>query len=167
MEFLFQNPFLILILLAYLFSLFGKRKKQQAQQQRNSQPRHVQTKRAPAERGSELKRQLDTAIREFKNLTENRQYTEQAESVQPVEQDKNELKEQSENRKPKAQAVKREAEQQKVSVSPSKPVEMASEKEEHVSLAPTDKQLVEGIIWSEILGPPRSLNPHRSVRNHK
>jgi hypothetical protein len=28
------------------------------------------------------------------------------------------------------------------------------------------ERLIDGIIWSEVLGPPRSKRPHRSIRNN-
>ncbi|KAB2338563.1 hypothetical protein F7731_03120 [Cytobacillus depressus] len=167
MKFIFDNPVFILMIIGYLISMFAKKKKEQPQHHKGS---HRKFEQNPSREVQETFSQTETSTQN----EEEKQYAdhtkadhakklqvEALESQYEVEKRLHALKKQQQL------AVKR-AEQIKTIIE--KPItEQISvpQKEKKPSLSPSKKQLVDGIVWAEIIGPPRALNPHRSLKNNK
>ncbi|MBP2241672.1 hypothetical protein J2Z40_002244 [Cytobacillus eiseniae] len=149
MEFLMDNPFILFIIIAMLSSMFGKGKgknQQNQQKQNQSRPRQAPVQSNPIEPIPSEARNASSQIK--------REYLERK---RQEEKKRQEIK----NRPPimqemsKKQAVKKE---EKTLYNPSiVPVEKKP------ALSIEKQKLVDGVIWAEILGPPRALNPHRSI----
>lgn len=159
MEFLLENPFILIAVIAFISSFFKKKKEEKPVKQA---PRSVQQEnRAQAERTSADPALAEVLKEEKRKLTEKSRRIEEdyRQRKQQAEQSMKALQSQQRAAERKASAISRTAANTKTGY----PVE-ASEAEK---FEPQKQSLVDGIIWSEILGPPRSKNPHRSLNRQR
>lgn len=156
MEFLFENPIIILIILGILSSLFQKMGKGSKDRQEKSKP-FTETTTIPdifrdiEEAFEDMQKGFEKETREKKDPVEKHgpplpQMAKEAELEEKEQENEylralNKLERRKDKREEKEKAVKNETEQ---NAPPSLNVE---------------DTVLNGIIWSEILGPPRSKNP--------
>ncbi|PAE23308.1 MULTISPECIES: hypothetical protein [Bacillaceae] len=158
MEFLFENPFILIAVIAFISSMFKKKKEERPVKQA---PRSVQQEnRTQAERTSADPALAEVLEEEKRKLTEKSRRIEQEyrQRKQQTEQSMKALQSQQRAAERKASAISRTAANTKTY-----PVEASGAGK----FEPQKQSLVDGIIWSEILGPPRSKNPHRSLNRKR
>lgn len=155
MEFLLENPFILIALIAFISSFFKKKKEEKPVKQT---PRSVQQeRRTQAERTS-----ADSALAE--KLQE--EYRQQEEKAKRIEEEYRQRKQQAEESMKALQNQRRAAERKASKIAKTASNTNAEHRKEPSGAGSFEfrkKSLVDGIIWSEILGPPRSKNPHRSL----
>ena len=164
MEFIFENPIFIIVIIGYIISFFMKNKQSQSQKDpKNARP---VVKPSPAQVFKEIQEripQLSTAMndeRERRKAEEaQRLEKEMLERRKLAEASMNALMEQKEMAEEQAMLIK--------AASVSAEQIPSTEVQPKQSISPSKKQLIDGIIWSEIIGPPRALNPHKSLKNNK
>lgn len=155
MEFLLENPFILIAIIAFISSFFKKKKEEKPVKQA---PRSVQKEnRTQAERTAvdpalaevleEEKRKLEAKSRKIEEEYKQRK--------QQAEQSMKALQNQQRAAERKARAISKTA----VNTTAGYPAEASGAGK----FEPRKQSLVDGIIWSEILGPPRAKNPHRSL----
>ncbi|MBG9654783.1 hypothetical protein ACFRCQ_00020 [Cytobacillus firmus] len=158
MEFLFENPFILIAVIAFISSFFKKRKEEKPVKQA---PRSVQQEnRAQAESSA------DPALAEVLK-EEKRKLTEKS---RRIEEDYRQLKQQAEQSVKALQSQQRAAERKASAISRTAANSKTGYPVEASGAGKFEQQkqsLVDGIIWSEILGPPRSKNPHRSLNRKR
>ena len=164
MEFIFENPIFIIVIIGYIISFFMKNK--QGQSQKNPKNARPDVKPSPAQVFKEIQEripQLSTAMndeRERRKAEEaQRLEKEMLERRKLAEASMNALMEQKEMAEEQAMLIK--------AASVSAEQIPSTEVQPKQSISPSKKQLIDGIIWSEIIGPPRALNPHKSLKNNK
>jgi hypothetical protein len=167
MEFLFENPLFIFILIGIISSLFKRVKGEQEQQPKPKRPARPEQQgptwnsedQMPTEPIKPLRPQsskIDHAeeSKEFSGVPENpfldiqKKYEERRRE--------NEYKKSPEPNNLHTRGV------------PSA-IKLKDEEPQGVSLdmSPDADRLIEGIAWAQILGEPRSRNPHRTMRRNK
>ncbi|NUH82244.1 hypothetical protein HUN92_00400 [Bacillus firmus] len=159
MEFLLENPFILIAVIAFISSFFKKKKEEKPVKQA---PRSVQQEnRAQAERTSADPALAEVLKEEKRKLTEKSRRIEEdyRQRKQQAEQSMKALQSQQRAAERKASAISRIATNTKTGY----PVEASGAGK----FEPQKQSLVDGIIWSEILGPPRSKNPHRSLNRQR
>ncbi|MGN7177390.1 hypothetical protein BK139_06035 [Paenibacillus sp. FSL R5-0490] len=159
MEFLLENPFILIAVIAFISSFFKKKKEEKPVKQA---PRSVQQEnRTQAERTSADNALAEVLEEEKKKLTEKSRRIEEdyRQRKQQAEQSMKALQSQQRAAERKASAISRTTANTKTG----SPVEAAGAGK----FEPQKQTLVDGIIWSEILGPPRSKNPHRSLNRKR
>lgn len=159
MDFLFENTWLIFIVIAIFTSLLNKAKgnqgKQNSRQRQPIQPRNVanQQKSGPIQ---EARNHDVTPVIPKRNIE--KEYADrkkQAEEQMQVLKDKQKVLEKS------AQSL------QAASAMRSKRVDSSPKKEGKPAISIEKQKLVDGVVWAEILGPPRALSPHKSIRQQR
>lgn len=155
MEFLLENPFILIALIAFISSFFKKKKEEKPVKQT---PRSVQQEqRAQAERTS-----ADSALAE----TLKEEYRQQEEKAKRIEEEYRQRKQQAEESMKALQNQRRAAERKASKIAKTASNTVAEHRKEPSGAGSFEfrkQSLADGIIWSEILGPPRSKNPHRSL----
>ncbi|GLB58251.1 hypothetical protein [Cytobacillus sp. NCCP-133] len=153
MEILLENPFILIALLAFISSLFKKKKKGESEKQK----KRPQQRPEPQAEQSAAEVLMEKAVKEEKR--------QQAERASRIEEEYRRRKQQAEESIRVLQNQKLAAERQaSVFREPAeKPVDRPQARIQG-QFAPQKKALVDGIIWSEILGPPRAKGPHRSLK---
>lgn len=147
MEFLFDNPFMVLVLLA-LFS-FSSVFKKSAEKQKKSSNRPVEKKYSmPSSPFDEVKEIFKEVSRTFQEEPQKPTESKLDEMYQKKKMEVSQLQEQTERKK--AKVVKDNFSK---SIQPS-----------NKELKITETKLIESVIWSEILGPPRSKKPYYRSR---
>lgn len=123
-------------------------------------PRVQQENRTEAERTSADPALAEVLEEEKRKLAEKSRRIEQEyrQRKQQAEQSMKALQSQQRAAERKASAISRTAANTKAY-----PVEASGAGK----YEPQKQSLVDGIIWSEILGPPRSKNPHRSLNRKR
>lgn len=162
MGFLLDNPFLIIVIISIIFSFF-KKKDGGSQQHKNvpPKPQHQPVRTQPNEQHRPIfgeTRNTDSRSAEEKMNMHEREYLErkkQAESMMDV------LKEQQRLKEKQAELIQLTAD--KHASEPSLPIDNKRIQSKSTFSA-GKQQLIDGLIWSEILGPPKARNPHRSLR---
>ncbi|MBN8200593.1 MULTISPECIES: hypothetical protein [Bacillaceae] len=155
MEFLLENPFILIALIAFISSFFKKKKEEKPVKQT---PRSVQQEQRTQAEGTSADSALAEALKEEKR--------QQAEKARRIEEEYRQRKQKAEESMKALQNQRRAAERKTNALARSasnKNAEYPKEASGAGSLEPRKQSLVDGIIWSEILGPPRSKNPHRSL----
>ncbi|MCQ6273634.1 hypothetical protein JMM81_01415 [Bacillus sp. V3B] len=145
-EFFFDNPFILIILIAVLSSLFKKRKGKTESKERTYHPKeNKQTK--PISSFDEVKEIFKEVTRSFSEETTS--------SDRKIE-------------KPIVHQKTEELYQQMATDKQLKSVEPQSlpiqEKPESKEIDLDQTKLVDAVIWSEILGPPRAKKPYMKSR---
>ncbi|MBG9445615.1 hypothetical protein [Cytobacillus firmus] len=159
MEFLLENPFILIAVIAFISSFFKKKKEEKPVKKA---PRSVQQEnRAQAERTSADPALAEVLKEEKRKLTEKSKRIEEdyKQRKQQAEQSMKALQSQQRAAERKASAISRTAANSKTGY----PVEASGSGK----FEPQKQSLVDGIIWSEVLGPPRSKNPHRSLNRKR
>ncbi|MBU8770392.1 hypothetical protein [Cytobacillus oceanisediminis] len=155
MEFLLENPFILIALIAFISSFFKKKKEEKPVKQT---PRSVQQEqRAQAERTS-----ADSVLAE----TLKEEYRQQEEKAKRIEEEYRQRKQQAEESMKALQNQRRAAERKASKIAKTASNTNAEHRKEPSGAGSFEfrkQSLADGIIWSEILGPPRSKNPHRSL----
>jgi flagellar biosynthesis GTPase FlhF len=159
LEFLLENPFILIAVIAFISSFFKKKKEEKPVKQA---PRSAQQEnRTQAERTS-----ADPALAEVLE-EEKRKLTEKS---RRIEEEYRQRKQQAEQRMKALQNQQRAAERKASAISKT----ASNTKKGYPAEAsgagkfePRKQSLVDGIIWSEILGPPRSKNPHSSLNRKR
>ncbi|WP_282140538.1 hypothetical protein [Cytobacillus oceanisediminis] len=155
MEFLLENPFILIALIAFISSFFKKKKEEKPVKQT---PRSVQQEqRAQAERTS-----ADSALAE----TLKEEYRQQEEKAKRIEEEYRQRKQQAEESMKALQNQRRAAERKASKIAKTASNTNAEHRKEPSGAGSFElrkQSLADGIIWSEILGRPRSKNPHRSL----
>ncbi|MCS0670846.1 hypothetical protein [Cytobacillus firmus] len=156
MEFLLENPFILIALIAFISSFFKKKKEEKPVKQT---PRSIQQEqRTQAERTSP-----DSALAE----TLKEEYRQQAEKAKRIEEEYRQRKQQAEESMKALQNQRRAAERKASALAKTASNTNAEHRKEPSGAGSFEfrkQSLVDGIIWSEILGPPRSKNLHRSLK---
>lgn len=158
MEFLLENPFILIAVIAFISSFFKKKKEEKPVKQA---PRSVQQEnRTQAERTSADNTLAEVLEEEKKKLTE---------KSRRIEEDYRQRKQQAEQSIKALQSQERAAERRASAISGTAANTKAYPMEASGAgkFEPQKQSLVDGIIWSEILGPPRSKNPHRSLNRKR
>lgn len=174
-EFIFQNPFVMLILIGILTSLFGK-KKQEEQKQRQRQRSNPQGRPAPQPievpwENYELDPIEDEPVNHSKNSGKQTQAQgrENHRTPRSIEW----YDESTVNSTQPASSTPIETYVERVQVAPANRSVLPTAKQDskrsstqghraidfkHIN----GQNVVQGIIWSQVLGAPRSREPHRS-----
>ncbi|MBM4762337.1 hypothetical protein [Bacillus sp. B15-48] len=161
MEFLFENPILLILLIGLLSSLFKKPKAEEKQEQRRRKPparpeQRQPEKRVPRETMYERRTQQphnDAAKGPEVETKEN----------QTVYDTLSELQKKFEERQ--QERVNKEAEQITLNSTNEQGMRAANNAQiGSLQLKPDADRLIEGIAWAQILGQPRAKDPHRTRR---
>lgn len=159
MEFLFDNLWLFAVVIGIITSLFNKAKGGQGKQ--NDRPRQtVQPKNA-------ANQQKGRPVQEARNK-----------DVPPVMPRNNIEKEYSDRKKQAEEQLQALKDKQKDLVNTGQSLQMAPSrgssrldsvpyKEKKTAFSIEKQKLADGVVWAEILGPPRALNPHKSIRQKR
>ena len=148
MEILFDNPIIVIILIAIASSLFKKKKRDDDQNTRRPSM-------------GEKQRKAKGQFQEIKDIFQEVTRTLQEETNPPVQRSR--------------EVVHQRKAVEEVSMVNSQPADISNSKEEFVpnkdaqkktERAPIvdDQTLVNAVIWSEILGPPRARKTHYKQR---
>lgn len=155
MEILLENPFILIALLAFISSFFKKKKGEQPE----NPNRPPQQRPQPQAERPAVEASIEEALKEEKR--------QQAERASRIEEEYRRRKQQAEESMRTLQNQKRAAEKKVNSLREpaAKLVERPqTQKQTSGQFTPQKQALVDGVIWSEILGPPRAKNPHRSIQ---
>ncbi|MFE8695385.1 hypothetical protein ACFYKT_03315 [Cytobacillus sp. FJAT-53684] len=165
MDFLFDNPFIPFVLVAIITALFNKGKGKN-QEKNNHLPKRqpVQTKQSkgyPMSAPVQEARKSEKPSRMPRKVMDNieREYLDRKKQVEAELKARKDQQSVTENRT--RSFMQTTADQSKNNIAP------PLEKERKTAISIEKQKLVDGIIWSEILGPPRALNPHRSINRDK
>jgi Fe2+ transport system protein B len=155
LDLLFENPFIIVVLIGIISSLFN-RMKSSAEEPKRQPVRPVQNRPAQAQSTTmEEKIERPYVHREEK-------------SVMVTDTPLNEIQEKYAEKKKAAEERLKQLEQQKA-VTEKRAARMNSQVTRVVHkqssrserLSPNKEKLVDAVVWSEILGPPRAKRPFR------
>jgi TolA-binding protein len=169
LEFLLENPFILIALIAFISSFFKKKKEEKPVKQT---PRSVQQEqRAQAERTSADSALAETLKEEYRQQEEKakrieEEYRQQEEKAKKMEEEYRQRKQQAEESMKALQNQRRAAERKASKIAKTASNTNAEHRKEPSGAGSFEfrkQSLADGIIWSEILGPPRSKNPHRSL----
>ena len=168
MEFILENPFILFVIFAIISSLFKSGKgKTQNQNQKNTSPQAKQSGARTIQKQQTQSRSMDhrkpmSPVKRLEQMA-----TEMAERLEKEYTEKRKLADstmrQARDYTPPIEEVK------------SLPVEVAQPIVKQVvveakqqapqpSLSIEKQKVTDGVVWAEILGPPRALNPHRTLR---
>ncbi|HAQ08700.1 MAG TPA: hypothetical protein DCR24_14765 [Bacillus bacterium] len=155
MEALFDNPIILFILIGLISSIFNRIKgnAQDSQNQRPQRPVHPASQPLDRSRPAETKREPRPVIIENS--------TEALSDIQKVYLERKQ-------RADKASSESRGPERGRLSTGTTSPrSRLHSEKAEQViNFNPDRNNLIEGVIWSEILGKPRAKKPYSAARRN-
>lgn len=147
MDFLFENPFIIVVLIGIISSLFNKAKGQS--KGNPSQPKPF-AESTPIPQEPSFDDFPEEPIRAFE--------ADYNEMKKEAEKKIRALREQQKRYEERAARLNSEA-----VMSEPKTTAPSTGKVENASLEVDREKLADAVIWSEILGPPRSKRPHRSL----
>ena len=162
MEFLFENPFILVVLIGLISSLFGKKGDQEDQKKQPANPRRPQQQpRQPYDRKGTGQRQGRPQPRLEPASAKQIPAKVKMEDYQP--EALTELQEKYEEKKRAEAALKRAGQTRpgRLDRSGADPIRA---NEIGLDLKPEGERLIEGLAWSQILGEPRSKQPHRTMR---
>lgn len=152
MDFIFENPFLIIIILGILSSLFKKPKNDRGMEGRESQP-YDETSPLP----------MPDIFKQFG-------FEEQEKEEKPVSQEisSEELLKSDYQEKARAKIAElqerdraRERTDRRPVLREEPEINRPLHTEEKRAVSISQERLKEAVVWAEILGPPRSKRPHR------
>lgn len=156
MEFLFENPLILLAIIGFISSLFTKGKKEEEKRRKPAQrpvSRPTQPQQPAQASPIERKREeLETRAKRAAAQME-QQY---AETRQKADEELEALKQKQRYAERRTAAIRERM--------PAQNTANTNTQAQAKALAPDKQKLADAIIWSEILGPPRAMNPHRSVK---
>ncbi|WP_102274519.1 hypothetical protein [Cytobacillus massiliigabonensis] len=165
MEFIFENPWLLFIVIGIITSIFNKATGNQGKQKGRQQRQPIQPQKDVNHSNSSPRREAKKndalpAIPIPKKVINNIE-KEYAERKKQAEETLHALKDTKRTLENKTQSF------QTVSVRRSRRSDFISKKEEKPAFTIEKQKLAEGVVWAEILGPPRALNPHKSIRQKR
>lgn len=161
MEFLFDNPFLIFVLIGIISSLFKRGKGEQEQQpKRRPNP--------PVQQGKTLEERMPKGPKPMR--------TQMPKSASPVKDLKptavpenpfQDIQKKYEERRRESTLKRNNLQTSDERVQPN--VRVKKELDDpsgdvSIDLRPEADRVIEGIAWAQVLGPPRSRNPYRTDR---
>ena len=150
MEALFESP-LILILLIGIISSFFKNKNKDGKQKSHENK--------PAQKGNRTFDELKDIFQEF-----NRTFQEEA---KPVVNSEKVLEAKESIQSAYMEKVEESSLPRNVERVKTLPVSKASKSQPQIQLQVDETKIVDAVIWSEILGPPRAKNPRFKNRIYK
>ncbi|MFE8703211.1 hypothetical protein ACFYKX_21770 [Cytobacillus sp. FJAT-54145] len=160
MEFLFENPFLLVILIGLISSIF-KRMKGTQEEPRKSQPKPF------VESGPFDFEQQPRQEQPVQRMEPVPQQTYEPNPLGKIEQEFLEKKKKAEEKLAALKKQQATAQKKAETIQSHRRLNQVKEKIEttepeqvHVD----NQKLVDAVIWSEILGPPRSKRPHSANR---
>ena len=143
MKTLLENPIILVILIGIISSFFKKVKTAQQESRENGKPNPL---KVPPVKVEPVRR----------NKKQQRNSEGQGEQHYPQRKPANNQNERNNSLEQRSTAIKNNQK--------SVPVKKVIEEVNTVQI--DTERLVDGIIWSEVLGPPRSKKPHRSIKNN-
>lgn len=162
MRFLFDNPFILIILIGAISSLFQRAKAANPENKKGYNPIPRRNPASPVgpdrPKKPEMQQQIETKT--------SRPYRQQNANRKPIPTQK-EIYHQLEN---VYEATQKNAKENKQVFFEDHRVskQAGTHQKEEVPKAKSQEidrdNLIEGLIWSEVLGPPRAKRPHRSVK---
>ncbi|MBD7935807.1 MULTISPECIES: hypothetical protein [Cytobacillus] len=164
-DFLLENPLLLIFLIGIITSLFGKKVNDQ-QPDKQKQPRGMsveEQEEARRQMMQDAEKQEEVPPVYDRNEEKLKRYAKdivQEASVEVSDRKKEAEERLADLRKQKAEAQKRAS----AFLSATKNKDVANNKVDQPSMRVSNKQLVDAVVWSEILGQPRSRNPHRTMK---
>jgi hypothetical protein len=145
LEFIFENPIAIIFIIGAVISFLKKMKE-------NSNPNSNQEKKPEWKKVMDIPQTLNEDKRvETRTPREPREHQQNRNQLQ---QEYNRAKSKAEIDQPKVQAIQRIETNKKVVIT----------EVDASDLTPTKDTLIDGIVWSEILGPPRAYKSHSQRR---
>jgi hypothetical protein len=155
LQFLFENPFLIIVLIGFIFSLF--RKKEPQKDQRNTKP--------IKNRGSHTDKPLGEIKEIFKDVMNT--FPEPKQTLKPKvnKVERRKKREHQENIYEKQTPVEDKLEEPILLMKQKD--ESATQSSQHQQIEVDEQRIVDAVIWSEILGPPRAKKSMNQLRNFK
>ncbi|WP_147532403.1 hypothetical protein [Bacillus marasmi] len=164
MEFFFDNPFILVILIGIISSLFKKNKEAQQEKQKGNKPKPVRTEEAPApvrkNRPSRAQQQNPSKSPRSKQPRQTSRERDLARENQTDVMDQRYA----------ALKIHQEEPYHTNSAMESAPTQERNliyrddEQNKQRTLNVDSNALVDGLIWSEVLGPPRAKKAHRAVK---
>jgi hypothetical protein len=163
MEFLFENPLLIFVLIGIISSLFKKVKGEQEQQQPKRPVRPEQqgpTWNSEGQMPAEPHKPLRTETSEDERFEEKKEFNGVPENpFLDIQKKYEERRRENEFKKsPRSNNL------QSRSIATTTSMKDGSTEGVSLDLSPEADRLIEGIAWAQVLGEPRSRNPHRTMR---
>ncbi|WP_428909172.1 hypothetical protein [Niallia sp. Krafla_26] len=152
MEILFENPIALIILIGVISSLFRKKNK-------DEKPKPQQTR--PTQKSN---RTFDELKEVFQEVSRSFQ-----EETKPIRKFREEHSEQINEAKEKLESayLDKDAERAIPQHEETNRVLLASKPQQQLQFKVDESKIVDAVIWSEILGPPRAKNPRHSNRIYK
>ncbi|WP_174730154.1 hypothetical protein [Mesobacillus harenae] len=163
MEALFDNPIIIMIILGIISTIFGRIKGENQEEQKKRGTRPAQPARPVSQPARTEYREVSPAepSRPQRNPVEETLHT--PEKIQNVyEEKRREAEERIKQLNSQAQRIKNS---QKRNQPKEESVETFQRERRNAVLHPDKSTLVDGIIWSEVLGPPRAKKPRFPLRH--
>ncbi len=163
MEILFENPIFLIAILWAIASFFNKSKASNSnQQQKNARPeartseQQIQPKPNESRKVNSPRSRLEQMAKEMADRLE-KEYMEKRQIAE------------STRRQATNHSSPIEKQPQPVYIKVEQPVEKKVVVEEKTiasqhSYSIEKQKIIDGVVWAEILGPPRALNPHRSLK---
>jgi hypothetical protein len=152
LEFILENPFAIIFIIGIITSIFKKMKANEQDPKHEKQPDWKKMMNFPQtfneERHEKTSTQLDHPINKSKLAQEYYEVKktnekQRKEYVNPIQSRQGPVSKRLDSAKSNA---------------------VNSEVESVIDLSPTKEKVIDAVIWSEILGPPRALKPHSTRR---
>ncbi len=161
MQFLFDNPFLIFILIGIISSLFKRGKGEQEQQPKRRPNPPVQQGQTPVERMPREPKPQRTQIPKNDSPVKNRETTVVPEN--PFLDIQKKYEERKRESPQKRNNPQKNTDRVQPNVLLNKEIDDSSGNVS-IDLSPEADRVIEGIAWAQVLGPPRSRNPYRTDR---
>lgn len=161
MEFILENPFILIVIFAIISSLFKTKKG-------NNQNQNSQTKQREA-RTFQKQQTQSTTVEQRKAMSPLKRLEQMAtEMADRLDKEYTEKRKLAESKLKGARDYIPPTEEVKpLQVKVEQPVVIAAVEKPHApqpSLSIEKQKVIDGVVWAEILGPPRALNPHRTLK---
>jgi len=169
MEFLFENPLLIFVLIGIISSLFKRVKGEQEQQTKPKRPaRPEQQQQGPTwnsedQMPAEPIKPLRTQPSKFDSAEESKEFGGIPENpLLDIQKKYEERRRENEYKKsPQSNNLHTRSVASTIKVKDEEPQGVS------LDMSPEADRLIEGIAWAQVLGEPRSRNPHRTMRRNR
>ncbi|MCM3586287.1 hypothetical protein M3182_11145 [Mesobacillus maritimus] len=159
MEFLFENPLLIFIIMGILSSLFRKGKEEQKQEpKRPSRPVQQQRSDGRASQSESMEPTMAQTIEHEEPRMDPKQMVPENPFL--------DIQKKYEERRKELEQIASERTHSSVNrpTAPTRAVDPKTDGETSLDLTPSPDRVIEGIAWSQVLGPPRARNPYHRDR---
>jgi DNA mismatch repair ATPase MutL len=151
MDFLFENPIIIVILIGIISSLYKQVKGAQPEEgKRTNRPNQAPVSPVGQNKPVRRQKQANKPVRGQNVANQSNQHQGSASK--------------HENLNSATRIETQENKQTKMEMNENKAATQQKEENKQKSLNVSQSNLVDGLIWSEVLGPPRAKRPHRSIR---